>query len=623
MDGIGLLDTSDFPPRWECGTWTAAHGWTHIVSDSLVFGAYVLIPIVLVRIFRKRRDVPFSGLFWVFAVFIVSCGVTHLIEATIFWHPWYRLSALVKVVTAGVSWAAVIALAGAAPKIMALRLPETAAEHVVRRSGETIQHLVHATQQILFFASPSCRIHGDTTSWCAFTGQDEERARGVGWLQAVHESDRLALEHKLSNPTATQLSMECRILGGAGEWRWMALRGVRHSDGAEEASWTVLATDVTGYKQAEAKLRSVVESAPLAMVMVDQAGTCVLTNREAERLFGYSTGELIGRPVEALVPSEQYDTHVEMREQYQREATARRMGEGRELYAVRKDASRFPVEIGLNPVVMEAELGVLAAIVDISVRKKLEDDLRDKNLKLEASNIELQQFAYIASHDLQSPLRSVSGFAEFLRDDYAGKIDERADDYIQRIMESCGRMQSMINDLLAYSRVESKARPFAQTSLDSVLRGVLDSLDAEIDELGAEITVDKLPTVSGDASQLTQLFQNLIGNSLKYHGDEPLRIHVAAEEVDSGWEVCVEDNGIGIDEKHHQRVFEIFRRLHSHERYPGTGIGLAVCRRIVDRHGGRIWIDAAYSGGTRFVVGFPDGQPESSSSSHGTLEEAT
>lgn len=609
MDGIGLFDTSSFPPRWECGTWTATHGWVHIVSDSLVFGAYVLIPFVLVRIIRKRRDVPFSGLFWVFAVFIVSCGVTHLIEATIFWQPWYRLSALAKVVTAGVSWAAVLALATASPKIVALRLPETAAEHAVRRAGETIQQLVHATNQILFFVDPGGSIRGDKTSWCAFTGSDEGRAQGEGWLRDVHEDDRSSLRSVLMDPEATQLSMESRVRGASGGWRWMAMRAVRGNDEIDGSSWTVLATDVTAYKQAEERFRTVVESAPLAMVMVDGAGTCVLANREAERLFAYPSGELIGQPVETLVPIELHDDHVKMRRRYQKDATARRMGEGRELFAVRKDRTRFPVEIGLNPVPLESETAVLAAIVDISVRKRLEEELHDKNRRLEASNIELQQFAYIASHDLQSPLRSVSGFAEFLRDDYAGKIDDRADDYIDRITSACSRMQSMINDLLAYSRVESKARPFAPTALGPVVSGVLESLGSEIEELEAEVVVGELPTVVGDASQLTQLFQNLLGNSLKYHGDEPLRIRVDARQVDSGWEVSIEDNGIGIDEKHHERVFEIFRRLHTNDRYPGTGIGLAVCRRIVDRHGGRIWIDPSYTGGTRFVIGFRDDVP--------------
>ena len=222
------------------------------------------------------------------------------------------------------------------------------------------------------------------------------------------------------------------------------------------------------------------------------------------------------------------------------------------------------------------------------------------NEALEQSNIELQQFAYIASHDLQSPLRAIAGFAQLLQNEYQGQLDETADDYIERIVKGSKRMQELISDLLAYSRVESRAAPFEPISLNETFDDALTLLQSSIEDAGGEVTRDELPTVRGDGSQLSQLLQNLIGNGIKYHGDRPPRLHVSAERNGNDWTIAVRDNGIGIATEHYERIFEIFRRLHTQLAYPGTGIGLAVCRRIVSRHGGRIWLESAAGEGTTF-----------------------
>ena len=225
--------------------------------------------------------------------------------------------------------------------------------------------------------------------------------------------------------------------------------------------------------------------------------------------------------------------------------------------------------------------------------------------ELEQSNVDLQQFAYIASHDLQTPLRGIAGFAQFLQRDYQGKLDEKADEYIERIVEGAKRMQQLINDLLTYSRVESRSRSFEPTDLNKVFDDAVAILHSSIQDSGGEVTRAELPTVIADYSQLSQLLQNLIGNGLKYHGDRPPRVHVSAKNGDSEWTVAVRDNGIGIAVKHHERIFEIFRRLHTEQEYPGTGIGLAVCQRIVLRHGGRIWLESEPGKGSTFYFSIP------------------
>jgi signal transduction histidine kinase len=233
-------------------------------------------------------------------------------------------------------------------------------------------------------------------------------------------------------------------------------------------------------------------------------------------------------------------------------------------------------------------------------------ELDRANEALEQSNVELQQFAYIASHDLQSPLRAIAGFAQFLQQDYQGQLDEKADEDIERIVAGCKRMQTMINDLLRYSRVESRSRPFEPTDLNEVFDDMVVILASSIQDSGGEVTRGELPTVTGDRSQLSQLFQNLIGNGLKYHGDHPPCVNVSAENSGNEWTVAVHDNGIGIGAKHHERIFEIFRRLHTEDQYPGTGIGLAVCRRIINRHGGKIWLESEPGEGSTFYFSIPE-----------------
>jgi light-regulated signal transduction histidine kinase (bacteriophytochrome) len=235
------------------------------------------------------------------------------------------------------------------------------------------------------------------------------------------------------------------------------------------------------------------------------------------------------------------------------------------------------------------------------------EELAGANQVLERSNIELQQFAYIASHDLQSPLRSISGFVQLLKLEYEDKLDEQAVNWIRRTIQATAQMQTLIRDVLAYSLVDSRSRPFAPTPFLDVFNDAVALLESSINDAEAQVVCGKLPVVMGDRSQLVQLMHNLIGNGLKYHGDKPPRVHVSAERHGNEWVFSVRDNGIGIDPKYYERIFEIFKRLHDQKEYPGTGIGLAVCRRVVSRHGGRIWLESEAGHGSVFHFTLPEG----------------
>jgi PAS domain S-box-containing protein len=363
--------------------------------------------------------------------------------------------------------------------------------------------------------------------------------------------------------------------------------------------------NITERKRLEARFRATVEWAPAAMIMIDPAGAIVLANRAAEQLFDYQPDKLLGQKVEILIPERFRASHPKLRTGFFTEPRGRRMGSGLDLFGLRSDGSEFPVEIGLNPVHTDEGSFVLAAIVDLTERKHSVEQLSKANEALETSNLELQQFAYIASHDLQTPLRAISGFAQFLQSDYKGKLDPKANQYIKRIVDNVQRMQRLVDDLLTFSRVESRSQPFTTVCLRDSFDDAQLLLETCIAEVGCQVTCDDLPAVRGDRTQLSQLLQNLIGNAVKYHSDAEPSVHVSAQRQDNQWLVSVRDNGIGIAPKHHERIFEIFQRLHTNEAYPGTGIGLAVCRRIVHRHGGRIWVDSEPGHGSTFYFTIP------------------
>jgi PAS domain S-box-containing protein len=366
--------------------------------------------------------------------------------------------------------------------------------------------------------------------------------------------------------------------------------------------WVASSLQDTGRRlqRADRMFRLVVESAPEAMIMADQLGRVVLVNGQAERLLGYDREEMLGRSVDMLVPTSLRGAHAAHRKDYLGEPTSRPMGLGRDLFALRKDGMEVPVEVGLNPIETEEGKFVLAALVDITERVRAADALKQKADELARSNAELEQFAYVASHDLQEPLRMVVSYTELLEERNQGKIDEKTDKYIRYIVEGGKRMQGLVNDLLKYSRIGKTGQPFRAVDVKAVVDYVIADLRGAIADSGGKVDYGDLPFVSGDERQLAMVFQNLIANAVKFRGEAAPCVTVTAVPSDEFWEFCVADNGIGIDPRYNDRIFQMFQRLHERGAYEGSGIGLAVAKKIVEHHGGHIWLESEPGSGSRF-----------------------
>ena len=382
-----------------------------------------------------------------------------------------------------------------------------------------------------------------------------------------------------------------------------------------------ISSDVTERKRAEsalaeseAKLRITFATMADGIVIAALDETVTDCNEAILRLTQRSREEIIGKPFEDFLPPEFRSLISDARKFLVGAVLLRTEPGGGKKETVRTDAQLLRkngerVDIEANISTIEDAAGQPAEFLivarDVTERKQMEQQLDDTLADLKRSNAELEQFAYIASHDLQEPLRMITSYMQIIEEDYKGKLDADADQYIAFTVEGAKRMQTLIDDLLAYSRVGTRGEPFIPTSMNSVLSKAIANLQVAIEESHAVVTHDQLPTVLGDESQLIQLFQNLLGNAIKFRGDDAPIIHVGVEETKDGWVFSVHDNGIGIDMKYIERIFTIFQRLHARDEYPGTGIGLAVVKKIVERHGGRIWVESAPESGSTFYFTLP------------------
>jgi PAS domain S-box-containing protein len=353
-----------------------------------------------------------------------------------------------------------------------------------------------------------------------------------------------------------------------------------------------------GAQEVQAKLAAIVESSDDGIIGKTLDGIIATWNEGAERIFGYTAAEAVGRHVSMLIPPERQSEEPDIQA---------RLGRGDriehfETVRVTKGGRRIDVSLTVSPIKNSAGavVGGSKIVRDITARKRTAESLVRRTEELARSNVELERFAYVASHDLQEPMRTVQGFAQLLQRNHGGSLQGDAVECLNFIVGGVQRMQALINDLLAYSRVGSQGAAFGRADCQEICAKVLENLEASVETSGAKVTIEALPVVIGDATQLGQIFQNLLANAIKFRGRRTPCISVSASEMSSEWVFSVADNGIGIAAIYFERIFIILQRLHTIEEYGGTGIGLAICKKIVERHGGRIWVESVVGEGSTF-----------------------
>jgi PAS domain S-box-containing protein len=636
-----LFGSEGFMPHGMCYLWNTRLIYLHVISDSLIALSYFAIPVILIWFLRKRRNVPFGWMFGLFGLFIVACGSTHLMEVWNLWHGDYWLSGIIKAITAAVSVATAILLVRIAPK--AVELPDLSdwveanaalnQEVLKRREIELELRTSEAgyrEQAELLDLTHDAIFVRDMQDKIVYWNRAAERLYGFQAAETRGQIARDLLQKRFPVPLA-EIEAEVRARGA---WEGEI---VHHSrNGAEivvSSRWALRTNaagqplsilesnrDVTERKEEEEKFRNLLESAPDAMVIVDRDGLVQIVNAQTERLFGYSRDELIGKPVEILMPQRFHAQHVGHRSNYSESPRPREMGAGLELSGRRKDGTEFPIEISLSPFKTRGRTFISSAIRNVSDRRQAEEQirklnsvLRDRIAELNAVNKELESFSYSVSHDLRAPLRHIDGFTRILKEEYAGELPQDGVRYLDRVLEAANHMGHLVDDLLNLARIGRREVAKQRVRLEDVVREAIAELPPETSQRNIEWLIEPLAYADCDPGLLKLVFSNLLSNSAKFtRTRQDAVIEIGECESRGASAYFVRDNGVGFDPKYADKLFGVFQRLHRQEDFEGTGIGLATVQRIIRRHGGEIWAESEPDRGATFFFTLgaqPEEQP--------------
>ncbi|MBI5570420.1 MAG: PAS domain S-box protein [Desulfomonile tiedjei] len=445
-------------------------------------------------------------------------------------------------------------------------------------------------------------------TWAALLGYspDETEPRVDFWRSLMHPDDR----HEVIEEWNRQLEglsgffeAEHRVKAKSGEWRWILARGkvVERDRDGRPLRFSGTSFDVTARKHVEEKLlqmSKVFRESIDPIFIRDLEGNIADLNEAAVATYGWSREELIGRSIKTIVAPDRHEKADELQERCR---SGEEVGNVEALHCT-KSGKTIPVLLSLSLLTNDKgePVGIATITKNLSDLKKTEEMLRARTRELERSNEELQEFAYVAAHDLREPLIGVAAYVKLLSRHLKDRLDKESHEFISRCLSTIDRMDTLIQNLLSYSRLGSAPLVLEPSDLNTVLESALSNLKPRIDESGATVTRDALPTVIADPAQMVLLFQNLLSNAMKFRSSKPLKIHVGFLKNFGKWGFFVSDNGIGVDPAHAEKIFRLFQRIEGSSDRPGTGIGLAHCKKIVENHGGRIWVESKLGEGSTF-----------------------
>ncbi len=478
------------------------------------------------------------------------------------------------------------------------------AEKALNESEKKYRDIIELANEGIMIADTSGRINFVNAKMAEMLGYSPEELIGTDATSFVDKNDLELGQQKIENrKKGIQESYEIRYTRKSGEELWCLISATPMYDnnGLHIGNMTMQA-DITERKLAEEalidsekKYSSIVETANEGIMIGNPSGIITYVNPKMEEMLGYSKEELLGTDGLFLIDKNELkiatkqieDRKIGIKEEYERKFIRKN---GEEIWTI---VSATPMQ-DTNGI----QTGNLSMITDITKLKIAMDGLM-------RSNQELERFAYVSSHDLQEPLRMVTLYSQLLEKRYKDSLDSDADDFIEYIVDNAKRMKYLIDDLLEYSRVTSQTREFENIDLEKVLENILSNLSILIIENNVDVTHDPLPTIFADKNQMMQVLENLITNAIKFRGEKPPKIDISAKKGKKEWIFSVKDNGIGISPKHQEQIFEVFKRLHTREEYPGTGIGLSIVQKIIERHGGRIWLESELGKGSTFYFTIP------------------
>ena len=486
------------------------------------------------------------------------------------------------------------------------------AEEALKASETNYRYLIkHAPTGIYEIDFRGPRFKSVNEAMCEVLGYTEEELLTMSPFDILDENGRKAFQDRIEQGLAGQPvdeRVEYRAIAKDGHEIWVSLKASFIYQDGKAVGGLVVAYDLTerkimemALKESEAKFRSLSNASPAAVIVYREDGI-VYVNPAAVSILGYSEEELLSMNIINFV-------HPDSQSLVREAVRTRMAGSNRpahyEIKTITKSGTERWLNVSSNRISYERSPAGIIVCIDITDMIGAQRRVEDYSRQLARSNAELQQFAYVASHDLREPLRMITSFLSLLAKKYGDDLDPKAKEYVSYAIDGAERMRQLIDDLLTYSRVETRGRAFTPIDMNEVVQEVMRELRLLMTEANAELLLEPLPMVMADRTQMKQLLLNIISNAVKFRGDRSPKIEISARPLDNDWLFSVKDNGIGIDPRYMDRLFQMFQRLHTRDEYPGTGIGLAIAKKIVERHGGRIWVDSELGRGSTFHFTLP------------------